>query len=79
MTVLNLHKIEKKILLTLVKHDKLDSEELCSTTNLSADSVRRGIEWLKYKGLVSVSVRKESLIQKISKPSEDKLQKIKKV
>src|SRR6478672_2550151 len=59
MTVLNLHKIEKKILLTLVKHDKLDS-------------VRRGIEWLKYKGLVSVSVRKESLIQQISKPSEDK-------
>ena len=72
MTVLNLHKIEKKILLTLVKRDKLDSEELCSSTNLSVDSVRRGIEWLKYKGLVSVSVRKESLIQQISKPSEDK-------
>jgi len=72
MTVLNLHKIEKKIILTLVKRDKLDSEELCSSTNLSVDSVRRGIEWLKYKGLVSVSVRKESLIQQISKPSEDK-------
>ena len=70
MTVLNLHKIEKTILLTLVKHDKLDSEKLHSTTSLSVDSVRRGIEWLKYKGFVSVSVQKESLIQPISKASE---------
>jgi phenylalanyl-tRNA synthetase alpha chain len=77
MTVLNLHKIEKKILLTLVKHDKIDIEKLATITNLSLDSVRRGIEWLKYKGIVIVSIRKESIIQLISKtregvPSDDK-------
>jgi phenylalanyl-tRNA synthetase alpha chain len=68
MAVLNLHKIEKKILLTLVKHDKMNIEKLASITNLSLDNVRRGIEWLKYKGMVLVSVQKESIIQLISKP-----------
>jgi phenylalanyl-tRNA synthetase alpha chain len=70
MTVLNLHKIEKKILVTLVKHDKIDVEKLATITNLSLDNVRRGIEWLKYKGIVIVSVRKESIIQLISKGRE---------
>ncbi|HEY9399351.1 MAG TPA: phenylalanine--tRNA ligase subunit alpha [Nitrososphaeraceae archaeon] len=67
MTVLNLHRIEKKILLTLVKHDKIDIEKLATITNLSLDNVRRGIEWLKYKGLVLVSIQKESIIHLISK------------
>jgi phenylalanyl-tRNA synthetase alpha chain len=70
MTVLNLHKIEKKILLTLVKHDKIDIEKLATITNLSLDNVRRGIEWLKYKGMVIVSIREESIIQLFSKARE---------
>lgn len=70
MTELNLHKIEKKILLSLVKHDKTDIEKLASITNLSLDNVRRGIEWLKYKGMVSVSVHKDSIVQLISESSE---------
>ncbi|HEY7756786.1 MAG TPA: phenylalanine--tRNA ligase subunit alpha [Nitrososphaeraceae archaeon] len=72
MTELNLHKIEKKILLSLVKHDKTDIEKLASITNLSLDNVRRGIEWLKYKGMVSVSVHKDSTVQLISERSNDR-------
>jgi phenylalanyl-tRNA synthetase alpha chain len=70
MTVSNLHKIEKKILLTLVKHNKMDIEKLATIVNLSLDNVRRGIEWLKYKGIVLVSIQKESIIQLISKAPE---------
>jgi phenylalanyl-tRNA synthetase alpha chain len=70
MTVSNLHKIEKKILLTLVKHNKIDIEKLATIANLSLDNVRRGIEWLKYKGIVLVSIQKESIIQLISKAPE---------
>jgi phenylalanyl-tRNA synthetase alpha chain len=71
MTELNLHKIEKKILLSLVKHDKIDIETLASNTNLSLDNVRRGIEWLKYKGLVSVFINKDSIVQLVSEKSND--------
>ena len=70
MTVSNLHIIEKKILLTLVKHNKMDIEKLATMANLSLDNVRRGIEWLKYKGIVLVSIQKESIIQLISKAPE---------
>jgi len=81
MTVLNLHKIEKKILLTLIKNDNLDIEKLAASTSLSLDNVRRGIEWLKFKGLVTISIQKESIIQPLSEeptvtPSEDKIQAI---
>src|SRR5512145_1964075 len=71
MTELNLHKIEKKILLSLVNHDKTNIEKLASITNLSIDNVRRGIEWLKYKGMVSLSVHKDSIVQLISERSND--------
>ena len=71
MTELNLHKIEKKILLSLVKFDKIDIETLASNTNLSLDNVRRGIEWLKYKGLVSVFINKDSIVQLVSEKSND--------
>jgi phenylalanyl-tRNA synthetase alpha chain len=70
MTVSNLHIIEKKILLTLVKHNKMDIEKLATMANLSLDNVRRGIEWLKYKGIVSVSIQKESIIKLVSKAQE---------
>ena len=71
MTELKLHKIEKKILLSLVKHDKTDIEKLAYITNLSLDNIRRGIEWLKYKGMVSVTIHKDSIVQLISERSDD--------
>jgi phenylalanyl-tRNA synthetase alpha chain len=69
MTELNLHTIEKKILLSLVKHDKIDIKTLALNTGLSLDNVRRGIEWLKYKGLVSVSINKDSIVKLVSEKS----------
>ncbi|HET8847993.1 MAG TPA: phenylalanine--tRNA ligase subunit alpha [Nitrososphaeraceae archaeon] len=78
MTELSLHKIEKKILQSLVKHDEIDIDTLALNTNLSLDNVRRGIEWLKYKGLVSVSTSKDSVIQLISEKSNDSSPKNKK-
>ena len=71
MTELNLHKIEKKILLSLVKHDKIDIDKLASNTDLSMDNVRRGIEWLKYKGLVAVSINKDSIVELVPEKSND--------
>src|ERR1041384_741483 len=71
MTELNLHKIEKKILLSLVNDDHAEIEKLAVLTSLSLDNVRRGIEWLKYKGIVSISVQKESILELIPE-SENK-------
>jgi phenylalanyl-tRNA synthetase alpha chain len=71
MTELNLHKIEKKILLSLVNQDKIDIETLASKTSLSMDNVRRGIEWLKFKGLVSVFINQDSIVQLVSEQSND--------
>lgn len=48
----------------------MDIEKLATIANLSLDNVRRGIEWLKYKGIVLVSIQKESIIQPISKAPE---------
>ena len=50
-----LHDIEKKIIVTLKENQKQTPEQLGSSTNLSADQVRRGIEWLKLKGFANVS------------------------
>ena len=71
MTELNLHKIEKKILLSLVNDDHAEIEKLAVLTSLSLDNVRRGIEWLKYKGMVSISIQKESILELIPE-SENK-------
>jgi phenylalanyl-tRNA synthetase alpha chain len=71
MTELKLHKIEKKILLSLVNDDHAEIEKLAVLTSLSLDNVRRGIEWLKYKGMVSISIQKESILELIPE-SENK-------
>ncbi|HXG08047.1 MAG TPA: phenylalanine--tRNA ligase subunit alpha [Nitrososphaera sp.] len=50
-----LHPIERSILKALASNDHSKVEQLATTTGLSVDQVRRGIEWLKFKNLVSVS------------------------
>ena len=52
-----LHDIEKKILNVLGQTSLVPSNEadIASKTSLSIDQVRRGIEWLRYKKLVSVT------------------------
>lgn len=53
------HEIEKKIIASLKDDPKQTPESLERSTNLLPDQIRRGIEWLKLKGLVIVN---ESII-----------------
>jgi phenylalanyl-tRNA synthetase alpha chain len=49
-----LHPIEQKILKTLIEKQNLTPQELSDKTQLSIDQIRRGIEWLRLKDLISV-------------------------
>jgi phenylalanyl-tRNA synthetase alpha chain len=49
-----LHPIEKSLLKTLVSSQPMSIESLSHVTGLNIDQVRRGIEWLKYKNLISI-------------------------
>ena len=52
-----LHPIEKSLLKTLASNRPMSVENLSELTGLNVDQVRRGIEWLKYKGLISVNAK----------------------
>src|SRR5947208_2433903 len=47
-----LHPLEKSILEALVGRNGKSIEELAKATRLGIDQIRRGIEWLKLKGLI---------------------------
>jgi phenylalanyl-tRNA synthetase alpha chain len=49
-----LHPLEKSILEALVGRNRQSIEELAKDTRLGIDQIRRGIEWLKLKGLIHV-------------------------
>ena len=49
-----LHDIEKKIINSLQKKSEQTLENLCKSTELSIDQIRRGIEWLRLKELAQV-------------------------
>jgi phenylalanyl-tRNA synthetase alpha chain len=57
-----LHPIEQKILKTLIDKQNLTPEELCAITGLSIDQIRRGIEWLKFKNLASVTESEKNFV-----------------
>ncbi|SMH71712.1 phenylalanine--tRNA ligase subunit alpha [Candidatus Nitrosotalea okcheonensis] len=57
-----LHPIEQKILKTLSEKKNLTPEDLATTTQLSLDQIRRGIEWLKFKNLVNVSESEKTVV-----------------
>jgi len=48
------HSIEKKIIKLLKEKSNLTPEQISEKTELSIDQVRRGIEWLRLKGLAEV-------------------------
>jgi phenylalanyl-tRNA synthetase alpha chain len=50
-----LHPIEKSLLRALARNGPMFVENLSQITGLTMDQVRRGIEWLKYKSLISVN------------------------
>jgi phenylalanyl-tRNA synthetase alpha chain len=58
-----LHPIEKSLLKILAVYDPMSIENLSQVSGLNVDQVRRGIEWLKYKNLISI---KDKSIVKIS-------------
>lgn len=57
-----LHPIERSILKTLADGDS-NAESLAAATSLSIDQVRRGIEWLKFKNLISIDESSHSTVQ----------------
>ena len=56
------HDIEKKIIISLKDNPKQTPESLETSTKLSPDQIRRGIEWLKLKDLAIVDESKTSLM-----------------
>lgn len=50
-----LHPIERSILKALSDKDHIQAELLTIGTGLSIDQIRRGIEWLKFKNLISIN------------------------
>jgi phenylalanyl-tRNA synthetase alpha chain len=65
-----LHPIEKKILIALSPVGEVDLSELSRLSALSIDQLRRGIEWLRSKQLISVQ---ESDVQLFSLGEEGKV------
>ena len=61
------HPIERSILNSLSNNDHVRAESLVASTGLSIDQIRRGIEWLKFKNLISI---KESSTQRVFVASE---------
>lgn len=61
-----LHPIERSILKALANNDSR-ADSLAAITGLSIDQVRRGIEWLKFKNLISID---ESSTSKVYLASE---------
>jgi phenylalanyl-tRNA synthetase alpha chain len=61
-----LHPIERSVLRALSNSDS-SADLLAASTGLSIDQVRRGVEWLKFKNLISVS---ESSASKVHLASE---------
>jgi phenylalanyl-tRNA synthetase alpha chain len=58
-----LHPIEKSILSALAKSGRwMSIEDLVNNTNQSIDQVRRGIEWLKFKNLISLNERSSIIV-----------------
>jgi phenylalanyl-tRNA synthetase alpha chain len=57
-----LHPIERALLRALAKHQPIRDDMLAAMTNLEVDQVRRGIEWLKFKNLITVSESAKSKV-----------------
>ncbi len=69
-SVISLHPIEKKILKTLSfsKERWITDNQLIKESMLSIDQIRRGIEWLKFKNLITIEDGSEFEISLKKKP-----------
>lgn len=57
-----LHIIEKKIISSLRSEPRQSIDRLAGSAGLSLDQARRGVEWLRHKGLATVSESEEAAI-----------------
>ncbi len=65
-----LHPIEREILKSLAEAGSMLIEKLASITRLDIDQVRRGVEWLKFKSMVSVE-ESSSFIVSLTQRGQD--------
>ena len=65
-----LHPIETKILLALAPVDSLSFPALVEKTSLMEDQVRRALQWLASKGMVSIEDRVSSRLEVVREPPE---------
>jgi phenylalanyl-tRNA synthetase alpha chain len=65
-----LHPIEKQIIKSLKENSNQTSEKLAESTKLSIDQIRRGMEWLKIKGLAEIQ-ETEKITLKLGKNGLD--------
>jgi phenylalanyl-tRNA synthetase alpha chain len=61
-----LHPIERSLLLVLANNEQISTEKIAHISNLSIDQVRRGIEWLKFKNLISLTDKSVTIISSTS-------------
>jgi phenylalanyl-tRNA synthetase alpha chain len=65
-----LHPIERKILSVLAPAWSMPFESLVSKTSLQEDQVRRALQWLSSKGLVSIQETSRSKLEVVRRPPE---------
>jgi phenylalanyl-tRNA synthetase alpha chain len=66
----SLHPIERNILSALAPVGSLPFESLVTVTSLKEDQVRRALQWLASKGLVSIDEAKRSRLEVLRRPPE---------
>jgi phenylalanyl-tRNA synthetase alpha chain len=66
----SLHPIERKILSALVPVGFLPFESLVSKASLNEDQVRRALQWLSSKGMVSIEQSEQSRLEVVRTPPE---------
>jgi phenylalanyl-tRNA synthetase alpha chain len=65
-----LHPIEQKILSALVPAGSLSFEALVGATSLQEDQVRRALQWLSSKGLITINEMTQSRLEFVRNPPE---------
>lgn len=66
----SLHPIEQKILSALTAQGSLSFDSLVSASSLQEDQVRRALQWLSSKGLVTIEESVKSRLEVVRQPPE---------
>ena len=66
----SLHPIEQKILSALAPIGSLSFDSLVRETSLKDDQIRRALEWLSSKGMVTITESRQSRLEVVREPPE---------